>query len=33
MHPGMMFIITDLPAHPDRRSGDDFVIIDTAEVA
>lgn len=30
MHPGMMFIITDLPAHPDRRSGDDFVIMTVA---
>lgn len=30
MHPGMMLIVTDLPAHPERRSGEDFVIIDAA---
>lgn len=30
MHPGMVFIITDLPMHPDRRSGDDFVIMTVA---
>ncbi|WP_121060793.1 L,D-transpeptidase [Chachezhania antarctica] len=26
-HPGMIFIFTDLPLHPDRRSGRDFVIM------
>ncbi len=29
MHPGMMLIVTDLPLHPDRRSGEDFVIMTT----
>jgi hypothetical protein len=27
VHPGMIFIFTDLPLHPDRRSGRDFVIM------
>lgn len=27
MHPGMVMIVTDLPAHPDRRSDEDFVIM------
>jgi hypothetical protein len=27
MHPGMIFIVTDLPLHPDRRSGSDFVVM------
>lgn len=27
MHPGMVFITTDLPAQPDSRSGRDFVIM------
>lgn len=27
MHPGMIFIVTDLPLHPDSRSGRDFVIM------
>ncbi len=27
MHPGMILIVTDLPTHPDRRSGSDFVIM------
>ena len=27
MHPGMVLVITDLPAHPDRRSASDFVIM------
>ncbi|WP_343502247.1 MULTISPECIES: L,D-transpeptidase [Roseobacteraceae] len=26
-HPGMIFVFTDLPLHPDRRSGRDFVIM------
>lgn len=27
MHSGMMFVTTDLPLHPDTRSGRDFVIM------
>lgn len=27
VHPGMIFLLTDLPLHPDRRSGRDFVIM------
>lgn len=27
MHPGMVFVITDLPLAPDARSGKDFVIM------
>jgi len=27
MHPGMVMIVTDLPLHPDSRSGKDFVIM------
>ncbi|SIO43795.1 L,D-transpeptidase catalytic domain [Rhodovulum sp. ES.010] len=27
VHPGMLFVFTDLPLHPDRRSGRDFVIM------
>lgn len=27
LHPGMVFIVTDLPLTPDRRSGHDFVIM------
>jgi hypothetical protein len=27
MHPGMVFVMTDLPAHADTRSGTDFVIM------
>ena len=27
LHPGMVMIITDLPAHPSRRSDSDFVIM------
>lgn len=30
MHPGMVMILTDMPLHPDRRSGEDFVIMATA---
>ena len=26
-HPGMIYILTDLPLHPDRRPGRDFVIM------
>lgn len=27
IHPGMLLVLTDLPLHPDRRSGRDFVIM------
>lgn len=27
LHPGMVFILTDAPLHPERRSGRDFVIM------
>ncbi|QRM56555.1 L,D-transpeptidase [Sinorhizobium sp. BG8] len=27
MHPGMMLVLTDVPLHPDTRSGQDFVIM------
>ncbi len=27
MHPGMVMVVTDLPAHPSRRSASDFVIM------
>ncbi len=27
MHPGMVLVMTDLPAHPDTRTGTDFVIM------
>jgi hypothetical protein len=29
MHPGMVLVTTELPAHPDTRTGEDFVLIDT----
>lgn len=29
MHPGMLLITTELPAHPDTRTGDDFVLMNT----
>ncbi|MEQ1652072.1 MAG: L,D-transpeptidase [Hyphomicrobium sp.] len=29
MHSGMLLITTELPAHPDSRSGDDFVLMNT----
>lgn len=29
MHPGMVLVTTDLPAHPDTRSGKDFVVMAT----
>jgi hypothetical protein len=32
MHPGMVLIMTDLPAQPDTRSGSDFVVM-TAEAS
>jgi hypothetical protein len=32
MHPGMTFIVSDLAATPDRRSGADFVIMAADEV-
>ena len=27
LHPGLTFVVSDLPPTPDRRSGDDFVIM------
>ena len=27
MHPGLVMTLTDLPAHPDTRSGRDFVVV------
>ena len=27
LHPGSAFMLTDLPAHPDTRTGTDFVIM------
>lgn len=27
MHPGLVMVLTDLPAHPDTRTGRDFVIM------
>ena len=27
MHPGMVLVITDLPAHPDTHTATDFVIV------
>ena len=29
MHPGMVLITTELPAHPDTRTGEDFVLLNT----
>lgn len=29
MHPGMILVTTELPAHPDTRTGKDFVLIDS----
>jgi hypothetical protein len=29
MHPGMVLITTELPSHPDTRTGEDFVLMDT----
>ena len=29
MHPGLVMIVTDLPLHPDSRSGNDFVVMTT----
>lgn len=33
MHPGMVLVTTELPSHPDTRTGEDFVLIDTAPPA
>ncbi|WP_026381796.1 L,D-transpeptidase [Afifella pfennigii] len=33
LHPGATMMLTDLPAHPDTRSGTDFVIMRDAPVA
>ncbi len=32
LHPGFVVIVSDLAAHPDRRSGTDFVIMDSGKV-
>ena len=32
LHPGFVLIVSDLAAHPDRRSGADFVIMDSGKV-
>ena len=32
MHPGMLLITTELPASPESRSGDDFVLMNTEGV-
>jgi hypothetical protein len=29
MHPGMILVTTELPAHPDTRTGKDFVLMTT----
>jgi hypothetical protein len=29
MHPGMVLVTTELPSHPDSRTGDDFVLMNT----
>ena len=31
MHQGLVLVLTDLPAHPDTRTGKDFVILNEAE--
>jgi hypothetical protein len=31
MHQGLVLVLTDLPAHPDTRTGKDFVILNTEE--
>lgn len=31
MHKGLVLVLTDLPAHPDTRTGKDFVILNTEE--
>lgn len=33
MHPGMVLVTTELPSHPDTRSGEDFVLIDTDQTS
>ncbi len=33
LHPGMTFIVSDLAAHPDRRSGRDLVILASDDVS
>ena len=30
LHPGMLFVTTDLPAHADTRSKQDFVILNAS---
>ncbi|MFO1172990.1 MAG: L,D-transpeptidase [Hyphomicrobiaceae bacterium] len=31
MHPGMVLVTTELPAQPDTRTGDDFVLLNTED--
>ena len=31
MHPGMVLVFTDLPANPDTRTGEDFVVMDDSD--
>ena len=31
MHQGLVLVLTDLPAHPDTRTGKDFVVLNTEE--
>jgi hypothetical protein len=31
MHPGMVLVTTELPAHPDTRTGDDFVLMNSEQ--
>jgi hypothetical protein len=33
MHAGMVMVLTDLPLHPDTRTGNDFVIVTQADPA
>lgn len=33
MHPGMVLITTELPSHPDTRTGEDFVLINTDQTS
>lgn len=32
MHPGMTFVVSDLDAHPDRRSGTDLVLLEGTNI-
>jgi hypothetical protein len=31
LHPGMLMVLTDLPIHPDRQTGADFVVMADAD--